>query len=475
MVKKYTISLVFSIIICLFSSLLWSESKEYSVQQGETLFSIALDNRISLEQLQAYNHLEDDRIYPGMVLKIPPSDRYVVQQGDSLSGIAYKLDLSLSDLKEWNNLENDRIFAGQELLTEKQGLELPGREYQVQDGDTLWSISRRFAVSLEDILQVNRFNQSKIYPGMLIKLPSGAGMGERLAAFSFDAEEKGPWYGEEPDRKQQPSLNYGELSGFTPEENYKQARKVLEDLDNSIRRSGLLSNQLSGWRIVIDPGHGGLDPGAVVETRDGLGNAAFVVEDEYAYDISIRLYALLKQHGADATLTIISPNHHIRHTPDASQTFVNQKNEVYNLAELNNGDSWGLWPRGGSESLRKRKQVASEWIGRNNRKTLFISIHCDNSPEIPHDSAILSWGTNESEFSASRNLADFLTDYTGGMSTHRDQELEVLKNNPAQYAALVEVRNISQAENSWILRKENLRNQDVLSIFEGIKDFINAH
>lgn len=474
MVKKYTKHLLIAGILALSLSFSWAESREHSVQSGETLFSIALDYDISLEQLQLYNRMEDDRIYPGMLLKLPPRDRYVVQPGDNLSSIAVRLGLDMSDLMSWNHLENDRILVGQELITSKKSIELPAKEYSVQSGDTLWSISRRFTVSLEELLRVNRLDQDQIVPGMRIKLPLGASAGEQLAAFSLEAVDKGPWFGSEPKRNQQPSLNYGELPSSTPRESYRQAREVLRDLDEMIRKSGPVSNELSGWRIVIDPGHGGLDPGAVVETRDGMGNAAYVVEDEYAYEISIRLYALLKQHGADATLTIISPNHHIRHTPDASQTFVNQKNEVFNLASLNQGDSWGLWPKGGTESLRKRKQVAAEWIGRNNRKTLFISIHCDNSPEIPHDSAVLSWGINDNEMASSRELAELLSEYTGGLSTHRDQELEVLKNNPAQFAVLLEVRNISQTDNSWILRKENLRNQEVMGILEGIKAFINT-
>ena len=84
-----------------------------------------------------------------------------------------------------------------------------------------------------------------------------------------------------------------------------------------------LSRDLEGWHLIIDPGHGGLDPGAIVSVVDGNGNPIIVTEDEYVYDIALRLYRLLIRHGASVKMTIIAPDHHIRDGESARLTFVN--------------------------------------------------------------------------------------------------------------------------------------------------------
>ena len=117
---------------------------------------------------------------------------------------------------------------------------------------------------------------------------------------------------------------------------------------------GRLSSQLEGWHIVLDPGHGGLDPGAVVSTRDGNGNRLYVVEDEYVFDIALRVYVLVRLHGGRATMTLLSPNHLIRQNDPPTQTFVNEKNEVYNLAAYNQTNKLSAWPRGSNLSTRVR-------------------------------------------------------------------------------------------------------------------------
>ncbi len=55
--------------------------------------------------------------------------------------------------------------------------------------------------------------------------------------------------------------------------------------------------------MVLDPGHGGIDPGAIVEAKDDAGASYFIVEDEYVYDLALRVYVLLRRHGATVTLT----------------------------------------------------------------------------------------------------------------------------------------------------------------------------
>ena len=69
----------------------------------------------------------------------------------------------------------------------------------------------------------------------------------------------------------------------------------------------LQSNKLKGKVFYIVSGHGGPDPGAVDRTKGWK-----MCEDEYAYDIALRLTRNLISHGATAYMIIRDPNDGIR-------------------------------------------------------------------------------------------------------------------------------------------------------------------
>jgi N-acetylmuramoyl-L-alanine amidase len=69
----------------------------------------------------------------------------------------------------------------------------------------------------------------------------------------------------------------------------------------------LLSKTLAGKIFYIDAGHGGNDPGAI-----GKYGAYRLCEDEYAYDVSLRLCRKLIQHGAIVYMITRDPNDGIR-------------------------------------------------------------------------------------------------------------------------------------------------------------------
>ena len=103
-------------------------TKEYTVQAGDNLFSIAKENKINVADLKLWNNLTEEvnNVYLGDVLKISgdnfvkfetaepkiKTNYYTVLKGDNLSEIASKNNVSVSDLKDWNNLKDSNVRLG---------------------------------------------------------------------------------------------------------------------------------------------------------------------------------------------------------------------------------------------------------------------------------------------------------------------------------------------------------------------------
>lgn len=72
-------------------------------------------------------------------------------------------------------------------------------------------------------------------------------------------------------------------------------------------KTPLIDSKLRGQVYYIVSGHGGPDPGAI-----GIQKGHQLCEDEYAYDVALRLARHLTQHGATAYMIIRDPNDGIR-------------------------------------------------------------------------------------------------------------------------------------------------------------------
>jgi LysM repeat protein len=53
----------------------------------------------------------------------------------------------------------------------KPALKTSARLHTVQDGESLWKISRQYKVKVEDIVKLNDIQKDRVYPGMTIKIP----------------------------------------------------------------------------------------------------------------------------------------------------------------------------------------------------------------------------------------------------------------------------------------------------------------
>ena len=142
---------------------------EYIVSKGDTLYSIAKKYNITVNQLKDYNNLKTNTLKIGQVLKIPtksdeasPYSTYVVQKGDSLWSISRKFNTSVNELKTLNNLSSNLLSIG-------QILKLPSKNtYIVQKGDTLYSIARKYNISVTELKNKNNLKNNIINIGQVL-------------------------------------------------------------------------------------------------------------------------------------------------------------------------------------------------------------------------------------------------------------------------------------------------------------------
>ena len=114
-----------------------TNSNEYIVRVGDTLWSIAKKYNISVNELKEINKLSNNLLKVGMKLQIPNSgydNIYVVKNGDTLYSIAKKNNVSVNDLKRLNNITSDFLKIGQKLLVKDIGVQ----NYIVKAGDTFF-------------------------------------------------------------------------------------------------------------------------------------------------------------------------------------------------------------------------------------------------------------------------------------------------------------------------------------------------
>ncbi len=94
---------------------------------------------------------------------------YYVEFGDTLVGIAEAFDVSPSTILDWNPTINPlHLKPGQEIV-----IPIPnGIICEVQKGDTLDAISKRFFTVVELIKEANSLNTDIIFPGQKLFIPT---------------------------------------------------------------------------------------------------------------------------------------------------------------------------------------------------------------------------------------------------------------------------------------------------------------
>lgn len=160
-------------------------SNYYVVKKGDTLWSIARDNGISVNRLKEINGLNSNMISVGQVLYLDNNqinnedsnnsdEYYIVKKGDSLYSIARIYGMSVEELKLLNNLSSNILSIGQRLKIKTNSdtdNSVFDNVYVVKKGDTLWAIANMFNVNVNDLKLFNNKTSNSLMIGEQLVIP----------------------------------------------------------------------------------------------------------------------------------------------------------------------------------------------------------------------------------------------------------------------------------------------------------------
>lgn len=144
------------------------DTEIYQVKSGDTLYSIAKKYDTDVKQLKAINNLDTNDLAIGQLLNVPSGlmlvNTYIVSSGDSLYSIAKKFNISIDKIKEANNLTNNLLKIGQKLIIPKSD----DLTHVVKSGDTLYSIARKYNITVDELKKLNKLTSNTLSIGQIL-------------------------------------------------------------------------------------------------------------------------------------------------------------------------------------------------------------------------------------------------------------------------------------------------------------------
>lgn len=158
-------------------------SNYYTVQKGDSLWSIARKFGTTVDDIKKANNLSGNLLNIGQNLIIPGKGdndldfmNYVVVKGDSLYKIAQKFVTTVDKLKFINNLTTDALAIGQVLkipvnkeINENDNSNID--TYIVEKGDSLYRIAQKFNTTVDELISLNGLSTTNLSIGQILKIP----------------------------------------------------------------------------------------------------------------------------------------------------------------------------------------------------------------------------------------------------------------------------------------------------------------
>lgn len=163
----------------------------HQVGEKETLYGIAKRYGASIADVLAQNPAADAGIEVGQILKVPYTPRikgqppkvtadgvlHKVAPKETLFSIARQYNVSVDDLKAWNNLKETSLNLGQEIVIRKKTITdtvvettspTSAKTHTVAPKETLFSIARQYGMTVSKLKEWNALDGNELKIGQVL-------------------------------------------------------------------------------------------------------------------------------------------------------------------------------------------------------------------------------------------------------------------------------------------------------------------
>jgi LysM repeat protein len=159
----------------------------HRIDEKETLYGISKRYGVPITAILEQNPTADGGLASGQILKIPYVPKAKAQQGgnrvhkvapkETLFSISKLYDVSVDDIKAWNNLKDNSLSTGQELIIKKKTAiattAVPEAKptkgvHTVVAKETLYSIARQYGITVQQVKEWNGITGSEVSIGQTL-------------------------------------------------------------------------------------------------------------------------------------------------------------------------------------------------------------------------------------------------------------------------------------------------------------------
>lgn len=174
------------------------DTKKHTVQPGETKYGISRQYGISIETLEKYNPDVKNGLKAGMILLLPSADEskpeikdeqvpadakhimHRVKAGETLYSLSRQYNVSIAEVQKLNpevtssGLKEGMVLLFPRVKASVETTEEPDTNFfwhEVKAGETAWMISRNYELTLDSLYMLNPELREGLRIGQMVKLP----------------------------------------------------------------------------------------------------------------------------------------------------------------------------------------------------------------------------------------------------------------------------------------------------------------